>query len=119
MKVFSVFGVSKSGKTTTIEEIIKELSRRRYSVGSVKEIHFEQFTIDENGTNTDRHRKAGSQLVTARGLHETDVLFSKQLPVDKILQFYDHDFVILEGVTDFNVPKVICAHNKQEIDERL
>ena len=41
MKVFSVIGISKSGKTTTIENIIKELRKRNYSVGSVKEIHFE------------------------------------------------------------------------------
>ena len=39
MKVFSVIGLSKSGKTTTIENIIKELRRRNYTVGSVKEIH--------------------------------------------------------------------------------
>ncbi|HHX24904.1 MAG: molybdopterin-guanine dinucleotide biosynthesis protein B [Tepidanaerobacteraceae bacterium] len=119
MKVFSVVGVTKSGKTTTIEQIIKEFIRRGYSVGSVKEIHFEQFAIDKSGTNTDRHRKAGSQPVTARGLNETDILFSKQLSVDEILKFYNHDFVVLEGVTDFNVPKIVCAHNKQEIDERL
>jgi molybdopterin-guanine dinucleotide biosynthesis protein B len=32
MKVFSVIGLSKSGKTTTIENIIKELRRRNYTV---------------------------------------------------------------------------------------
>jgi len=119
VKVFSVIGVSKSGKTTTIEEIVKELIRRRYSVGTVKDIHFEKFAMDQPGTNTYRHREAGSQLVTARGLYETDVLFQKRLPVDEILKFYDHDFVLLEGVRDFNVPKIVCGHNEQEVDERL
>jgi molybdopterin-guanine dinucleotide biosynthesis protein B len=119
MRVFSVFGISKSGKTTTIEEIIKELRRRRYTVGSVKEIHFESFAIDQEGTNTDRHKKAGSQLVTARGLYETDVLFQSRLPVSDLLRFYDHDFVVLEGVDDYNVPKIICAHSTEEIDQRL
>lgn len=119
MRVFSVIGVSKSGKTTTIEELIKELSRRGYTIGSVKDIHFEQFAMDKPGTNTDRHRKAGSMLVTARGLKETDILFQERLSMNKILKFYDHDFVVLEGVTDFNVPKILCAHNEEEIDERL
>ena len=59
MKVFSVFGITKSGKTTTIENIIAELRKRRYSVGSVKEIHFEIFAIDTEGTNADRHKKDG------------------------------------------------------------
>lgn len=119
MKVFSVFGITKSGKTTTIENIIKELKRRGYSVGSVKEIHYEKFAIDTEGSNTDRHRKAGSELVTARGLHETDVLFPNMLPVKDILAFYDTDFVVLEGVTDYNVPKIITAHTTDEVDERM
>lgn len=118
MKVFSVFGISKSGKTTTIENIIRELRRRGYSVGSVKEIHYEMFAIDDDGTNTDRHKKAGSQLVTARGFNETDVLFQSMLPLDEILKLYNHDFVVLEGVTDTNVPKIIAAHDTKEIDER-
>ena len=119
MKVFSVVGITQSGKTTTIENIIKELRRRRYSVGSVKEIHFEQFAIDTEGSNTYRHKEAGSQLVTARGYYETDILFQEQLSVDEILKFYEHDFVVLEGVTDANVPKIITAHNEKEVLERL
>ena len=119
MKVFSVVGITESGKTTTIENIIKELKKRGYSVGSVKEIHFEQFAIDTEGSNTYRHKEAGSQLVTARGYYETDILFQEKLSIEKILKFYDHDFVVLEGVTDANVPKIITAHNEKEVLERL
>ncbi len=118
MKVLSVFGITKSGKTTTIENIISRLSKK-YSVGSVKEIHFESFKIDTEGTNTDRHRRAGSQLITARGIHETDVLYQDKLSIDKILSFYDQEYVILEGVTDIVSPKIITAHSIEEIEERL
>ena len=37
-------------------------------MGSVKNIHFEQFTLDMEGSNTWRHKQAGSELVVARGL---------------------------------------------------
>lgn len=57
MKVLSVIGTSKTGKTTIIENIIRELRRRRYTVGSVKDIHFEKFAMDTEGTNTDRHKR--------------------------------------------------------------
>ena len=87
MKVFSVVGITQSGKTTTIENIIKELRGRGYSVGSVKEIHFEEFAIDTEGTNTFRHKEAGSQLVTARGNYETDMLFQEKLHIDRLLSF--------------------------------
>lgn len=118
MKVLSVIGTTKTGKTATIENIIRELRRRRYTVGSVKEIHFEEFAIDTEGTNTDRHRKAGSQLVTARGIYETDILFQEKISMDELLRFYDHDFVILEGVTDVNAPRIITAISEEDIEEK-
>ncbi|HOA19879.1 MAG TPA: molybdopterin-guanine dinucleotide biosynthesis protein MobB [Sedimentibacter sp.] len=119
MKVFSVIGLTKSGKTTTIENIIKELRKRNYTVGSVKEIHFEKFKMDVDGTNTHRHKMAGSQLVTARGAYETDVLFQRKLSMNEILCFYNHDFVILEGVRDTCAPKIVTAHDVEGIIERL
>ncbi len=119
MKIFSVIGISKSGKTTTIENILRALKDKGYSVGSIKEIHNEQFRIDVDGTNTDRHKKAGSELVTARGLFETDILYGEKLDIDEILCHYDYDFVVLEGVYDANVPNIITAHTTKEIDERL
>lgn len=119
MKVFSVIGITKSGKTTTIENIIKELKKRNYTVGSVKEIHFEKFKIDTEGSNTYRHKEAGSQLVTARGMYETDILFQKKLSINEILSFYNHDFVILEGVSDTCAPKIVTVHNAKGILEKF
>lgn len=119
MKVFSVIGISKSGKTTSIENIIKELRKRNYSVGSVKEIHFHQFKMDVEGSNTHRHKIAGSQLVTARGAYETDVLFQNKLSINEILSFYDHDFVVLEGVRDTCAPKIVTAHDVEGIKDRM
>ena len=119
MKVFSVIGITQSGKTNTVEKIIGELTRRRYSVGSVKDIHFEAFAIDTPGTNTYRHRQAGASLVTARGLKETDILYPVSLSIEKILEFYDQDWVVLEGVREINVPKIICAHDEEGIEDLL
>jgi len=119
MKVFSVIGISGSGKTTTIENIIKELRKRNYSVGSVKEIHYEKFKIDAEGTNTQRHKAAGSMLVTARGAYETDILFQRKLSLNEILDFYNYDFVILEGVRDTCAPKIVTAHDEKGILDRL
>jgi molybdopterin-guanine dinucleotide biosynthesis protein B len=118
VKVFSIVGVSKSGKTTVAEAVIAELRRRNYRVGSVKDIHFEGFAMDREGTNTHRHKMAGAELVTARGLYETDFLFPSRLGLSEILRFYDQDFVILEGAYDFKGPGLIAACTEAEIDER-
>lgn len=118
MKVFAVVGYTKSGKTTTIEAIIKELKKRGYSVGTVKDIHYEQFAIDAEGTNTYRHKIAGSELVTARSFYETDILFQKQLDIYKIAAFYETDYLILEGVREANVPIILTADCVADLDER-
>jgi len=118
MKIFSVNGISKSGKTTTIENIIKELKRRGYTVGTIKEIHYEKFKIDTEGTNTYRHKDAGAELVTARGYYETDVLFPKNLSIEEILKFYNTDYVIMEGVRESSCPAVLCAHSKEDIEAK-
>lgn len=118
MKVFSIFGSSKSGKTSSVEAVIAELCRRNYTVGSIKDIHFQDFAIDKKGTDTDRHKKAGAQLATARGLYETDIMFTKRLSIAETLQYYNQDFVVLEGTNEFNGPGIISAYTEEEIDER-
>lgn len=109
MKVFTVTGLSGSGKTSTIECLIKELNKRGYSVGTVKEIHYQNFTIDTEGKNTFRHRQAGASTVTARGNNETDILYKGKLPIYDILSRYSEDFVILEGVRDAIVPEIALS----------
>ena len=107
MKAIAVNGITKSGKTTVCETIIKGLRQRGYAVGSVKEIHFESFAIDPDpNTNTNRHRAAGSQLVTARGMYETDILYQSMLSMEEILRHYNHDYVILE-----ESPTVMSAYH--------
>ena len=117
MKVFSVCGLSGSGKTTTIEMVISELIRRGYTVGSVKDIHFEGFAMDREGTNTDRHKKAGASPVTARGSNETDVLFGSRLSLDEILRFYRQDYVVLEGAREPGIPAIFTGTTFNELDE--
>lgn len=118
MKVFAVYGYTKTGKTTSIERIIEELRERRYSVGTVKEIHYEQFKMDAPGTNTHRHKVAGASQVTARGLNETDILYQRKLTIPEILKHYDHDYVICEGATDYNLPKIITGSTIEDLDKR-
>lgn len=119
MKIFSVIGLSESGKTTTIENIIRELKKRGYSVGTIKDIHFHEFKMDAEGTNTHKHRDAGAQLVTARAERETTVLFQEKLPINRILQLYNHDFVVMEGVRDTSAVKIVTAHDIEGIEARL
>jgi molybdopterin-guanine dinucleotide biosynthesis protein B len=118
MKAFSVYGYSESGKTTTIECIIRELRKRRYSVGSIKDIFSKDFQIDQKGKDSFRHREAGSQLVTARGLGETAILYQHKLSIPEILGHYDQDYVVCEGETEYNMPRILTGRTTEDLDQR-
>ena len=116
MKVISLSGYSRSGKTTTCELLIRGLRARGYTVGSIKDIHAESFHADSGPpANTGRHRAAGAEPVTARGLWDTGVFYDGKRPIGEILRHYSQDYVILEGVNDCNAPRIITAHDEAGI----
>ncbi len=57
--VFGITGWKNSGKTTLVERLVSELTRRGYRVSTVKHAHH-QFDIDKPGTDSHRHREAGA-----------------------------------------------------------
>lgn len=119
MKIVNVQGISKTGKTTTVSAIIKELKRRGYTVGSVKEIHFESFTVETEGSNTHIHKKSGAEPVTARGLYETDIMFEHRIDIDRLLDIYTQDYVVIEGRCEANCPTIVTGRNTDEVDEEI
>ncbi len=115
MKVFSVFGHSKTGKTTSVENLIQELIKRGYSVASVKDIHFEDFSLDNEGTDTHRHKLIGANPVTAKGLNETDIMFKESLRLREIINHYDVDWVVCEGFSKEIIPKFISLKDEDDL----
>lgn len=109
MKIVNVQGRKKTGKTTTVTNIIEELCRRGYSVGSVKGIHIDDFTMDSENEDTGKHKKAGANPVTARCHGETDIMFRDKMNLRQILKHYDTDWVVIESHVDLNCPNVITG----------
>ena len=66
MKIFSVVGVRRSGKTTVVTKLIEEFKKRGYRVGSIKTIFCPTFSMDNPTSNTAKHRAAGADVVCAR-----------------------------------------------------
>ena len=60
--VFGVTGWKNSGKTTLVVALVTELTRRGYTVATVKHAHHD-FDIDKEGTDSHRHRQAGAREV--------------------------------------------------------
>ena len=108
MKVINVQGRKKTGKTTVVTAIISELCKRGYSVGSIKGIHIEGFTMDSGG-DTVRHKAAGASTVTALCHDETNIMFTRRLSLCEILEHYDNDWVVIESHVDLNCPNIVTG----------
>lgn len=109
MKIVNVQGRKKTGKTTTVTNIISELVRRGYSVGSVKGIHIDGFTMDSENADTGKHKRAGADPVTARCHDETNIMYGSKMNLREILKHYDNDWVVIESHVDLNCPNVVTG----------
>ena len=58
-----VVGRSKSGKTTLLEKLIRELKNRGYRIGTIKHHSHPGIEMDKPGKDTWRHARAGSDHV--------------------------------------------------------
>jgi len=119
MKVVMIVGFSKTGKTTSAEAVVKQLIKKGYTVGAAKDIHRENFTLETEGADTDRYKKAGADPVTARGTIETGVMFSGQMDPEKMLDMYNQDWVILEGDCGANCPVIVCGKTSEDVERKM
>ena len=108
MKVINVQGRKKTGKTTTVTNIISELCRRGYTVGSIKGIHIEGFTMDSGG-DTVKHKAAGADPVAARCHDETNIMFSGSMGLRDLLKHFDNDWVVIESHVDLRCPNIVTG----------
>lgn len=112
MKIITVVGIRKSGKTSTVEALVSAIRRRAKRVGTCKSVFCPSFSIDTPMSNTARHTRAGAQLVSARAREETALIYPRALPLCELLLVYQHfDYVLLEGDYFAPVPRLVAAHS--------
>ena len=118
MKIIGVIGWKNSGKTYYVQEIIKKLRKKGYSVASIKHAHHE-FDVDQPKTDSFLHRKAGSQQViissSKRWVKITELENSSEKNLTELLQqLSTTDIVIVEGFKNDNHPKIEIIKEKSK-----
>jgi len=100
-KVIGVAGFKNAGKTTLVEKLVSELTRRGRRVSTVKHAHH-SFDIDHEGRDSFRHRKAGASEVAIVSqsrwaiIHESRGETEPSL-ADMLARLGPCDLVIVEG----------------------
>ncbi len=107
--VLSIVGCGKCGKTTLVERLVAELTRRGYNVGTLKhDVH--GFSMDHEGKDTWRHRQAGAKAVCIIGPDQIGLVRSINrdafVAADAIALLGPVDLVITEGFKRESYPKI-------------
>jgi len=100
-RVIGVAGFKNAGKTTLVEKLVTELTRRGYRISTVKHAHH-SFDIDHEGRDSFRHRKAGAGEVAVVSASRWAVIHESrgeaEPSLDEILaKLAPCDLVIVEG----------------------
>lgn len=108
--VFGIAGWKNSGKTTMTERLVAAITARGYRVATVKHAHH-AFDIDQEGTDSHRHRAAGAvetALVSGRRWALMHELRGEAEPsLEQILaRLSPCDLVLVEGYKREAVPKL-------------
>ncbi|NHJ14346.1 MAG: molybdopterin-guanine dinucleotide biosynthesis protein B [Candidatus Thorarchaeota archaeon] len=109
MRVFAVSGYSGTGKTTLVESLVRELTTRGYSVATVKSTKEE--VADTEGSDTWRHHKAGAAATVLLSPHAVVTRRFSPLRLEDVIQEWDYDFVLVEGMKDAKLPKFWCVRD--------
>ncbi|MGD9115829.1 MAG: molybdopterin-guanine dinucleotide biosynthesis protein B [Dehalococcoidia bacterium] len=105
--VVSIVGKSKSGKTTLLEKLIKELKSRGYRVATIKHTHH-QITFDEPGKDSWRHLQAGSEAAMLCTDDNAFLIRPGGYSLEQLVPLFgeDYDIILTEGFSHEGAPKI-------------
>lgn len=108
MKALGIVGYKKSGKTSLLASLARELTVRGLIISSVKH---SSCALDLPETDTAVHRQFTHQTaaITAQ---ESAIFFSESMSLEKIFGYLEADLVLIEGFkTEKNYPKIVCLRS--------
>ena len=143
IKIISFIGYSHSGKTETIESLIKYFRAKKIQVIALKHTDRPNFTIDTPGKNTWRYTQAGAQMIISHSIEETAFLLNSEISQETLLKLVKllledqqsplnegiglksgsnpqvETILILEGFRKIKGSKILCIKDVSEISEQL
>jgi molybdopterin-guanine dinucleotide biosynthesis protein MobB len=121
--VIAVVGRKRSGKTTTIEILTKELTGRGYRIAAVKHIPESNFTIDKEEKDTWRYAQSGAKTIIIAAADEIATIQKvhiENFSLDDLLEkCRGNDIVFLEGFRKLvagnkGIPKIVVVKSAEE-----
>lgn len=118
----AIVGRHNSGKTTLIEGLIAELTRRGLNVGSVKHHSHVGFDFDIPGKDSYRHRAAGAteSVIAAPGqIARVKSIEGEVECADIVASMPGHDIVVVEGYRKSGLPTIEIMRAENDADAKV
>jgi len=107
--ILSIIGKSNSGKTTLLEGLIGELTRRGYRVATIKH-NRHGFEIDHEGKDSWKHRRAGAHMTVIASPEQVALIESieRDYSIAELRERYvrEVDIILVEGYKRNPYPKI-------------
>ncbi|MBE0410754.1 MAG: molybdopterin-guanine dinucleotide biosynthesis protein B [Anaerolineales bacterium] len=118
--LITVIGKSKSGKTTLIENVVRELSARGFRIATIKHHSHSGFEIDYPGKDSWRFAQAGSRhvVIAAPNKLASYRTLDQELDLDEVAsEITEVDLILVEGYKRANKPsiEVLRSTHKPEL----
>ncbi len=99
--LFGIVGWKNSGKTTLVERLVSHITKRGYTVSTIKHAHH-SFDIDHAGTDSHRHRVAGATEVMLASSNRWAIIHELREEAEPDFDFLvnklgEVDLILVEG----------------------
>ncbi len=116
MRAVGIIGYKKSGKTSLLVKLARELTNRGYTISTVKHVSCD---LDLPETDTALHREYARQ-VAAISSQESAIFFRESLKLEEMLNYLRADFILIEGFKkEKTFPKIVCLKPEDDLETLL
>lgn len=105
--IVGIIGWKNSGKTTLAVRLVEELTARGLSIATIKHAHHD-LRLDEEGTDSARHRAAGAKQVAVVSQRRWALMTEGPEPdfIEVAAQLEPCDLILVEGYKSQPIPKI-------------
>ena len=116
MRAVGIIGYKKSGKTSLVVNLARELTDRGHTISTVKHVSCD---LDLPETDTALHRECAHQAA-AISPQESAIFFRESLNLEEMLNYLRADFILIEGFKkEKTFPKIVCLRPGDDLETLL
>jgi molybdopterin-guanine dinucleotide biosynthesis adapter protein len=114
--IIQVVGYKNAGKTTLVACLVRALTEAGCKVGTIKH-DGHQFDVDQEGTDTWQHRKAGASMTAITSSDRTVMMEEKPTDLKGLVRrMLEMDAIVIEGFKEADYSKVVMIRTAEDIE---